>query len=114
MPPDSPGSWAARFRRCTSATTWCDEPAEQVGRRQQVWQEVNLQLRLAGAVERWIGWGRFHNRIALASSGSLEHRQHCLAPDDMVAQLHLDLCVGRQVHIRPRAELDEADAITAG
>src|ERR1035441_10230682 len=81
MPPDSPGSWAARFRRCTSATTWCDEPAEQVGRRQQVWQEVNLQLRLAGAVERWIGWGRFHNRIALASSGSLEHRQHCLAPD---------------------------------
>ena len=78
------------------------KPAEQVGRREQVRQEIDLQLRLARAVER----GNWEMGVSIAGllmlrPRSLKHRQHGFAPDDTVAQLHFDLALrGRYTSAR--------------
>src|SRR6266446_1970348 len=43
----------------------------------------------------------------------LESRENGLTANHMIAKLHLDFCVHRQVHLGPRAELNQADAVAA-
>src|SRR5260370_27741824 len=41
----------------------------------------------------------------------VESRDNGFTPSQMITKLHLDFCVHRQVHVRPRAELNQADAL---
>src|SRR6266852_2704880 len=51
--------------------------------------------------------------LCLFHSRSVEDCQDGLATNHMIAELNLDFCVHGQVHVRPRAELNQADALAA-
>src|SRR6185503_15744694 len=86
-----------------------DEPAEQVGARHDVRQEVNLYPRVRVRGFAWFGW--FGRRWLHA--GSLERGEQRLAHLHVIPQLHVNLCVERQVDVDPRAELNQADEFAA-